>query len=256
MSLLDIEFQRRALNKQMVEHFVPAWSAAQWGRFGLSYRLEGGDVPWPVVAYSDPSVLPAGNFYPISYRPVVPDGELGDHDPMQGQVKANLDNVLDAVIPSHECLETRGDLPCDIWIPVSPGRRIAAEASDPVEDTWYEILVDDVEGQAPRMIRVSNFILPAWFVPGSMGPWDYLGALTGPLQLAPGGYYIEDRNGTVVDVWETEAARAALVAKLARPFCRAARRASKAVARYAGIDWRDVHRALFKGTIRGTASRG
>jgi hypothetical protein len=247
LSLLDLEFQRRALTRQMIAHFVPAWAEDKWRAVGLSFRLPENERPWPYAVYSDPNVLPVGSFFPIYYRSQVPDGELGDHDPMEAQILAAAD-PLDATTPSHEGLETRGDVPCDVWIPSGvDGVRLAAESADGVEDTSYPIVVDDVEGQAPRSIRVSNFVLPAWFVLGSPGPWDYLGVLSGPQTLTEGGYVIKDDNGSVTNVFGGERARASFAAKTASPFTRAARRTSKVEAAVLGVDWVAHHRAKYPG---------
>lgn len=247
LSPLDLEFQRRALERQMIEHFAPAWAAGKWAAVGLSFRLPETDRPWPYAVYTETTGLPAGAFFPIYYRSQVPDGELGDHDPMEAQVLASTD-PLDATTPSHEGMETRGDPPCDLWIPSGiVGLRIAAESSDAVEDTSYPIVVDDVEGQAPRAIRVSNFVLPAWFVLGSAGPWDYMGVLDGPQKLTPGGYVIQDDNGNVTDVFGSERARASLETKRATPFSRAARRTSKLEAAKLDVDWVGHHRSKYSG---------
>lgn len=251
LTLLDLEFQRRALEKQMVEHFVPAWSADKWKAVGLDFKLPESEQPWPYAVYTDASVLPVGGFFAIYYRSEVPDGELGDHDPMQAQVLAAADPI-DATTPSHEGMETRGDVPCDLWIPSGiAGVRYAAEAADAVEDTAYGIMVDDVQGEPPRAIMVSNFVLPAWFVLGSQGPWDYMGTLTGPQQITPGGYVIKDDHGDVTNVFGSrrELGEARLKAKLASPFTRAARRTAKLEAFKLDVDWRDHLRSKYPSSV-------
>ena len=59
------------------------------------------------------------------------------------------------------------------------------EVCNPVEGYYPSYLIDSV--------AVSNFITPGWFDSftggtASNGPWDYLGILTAPLQVALGGY--------------------------------------------------------------------
>ena len=51
---------------------------------------------------------------------------------------------------------------------------------DPVEDDQY--------GYAIGSIRVSDFVTPNYFIPGSTGPWDFGKHLTAPLQIITGGY--------------------------------------------------------------------
>jgi len=59
------------------------------------------------------------------------------------------------------------------------GTLVPQEGCDAVQANTYE-----VDG-----VQVSDFVLPSYFDTQSPGPWDYLGALTGPMPaLAAGGY--------------------------------------------------------------------
>jgi hypothetical protein len=91
---------------------------------------------------------------------------------------------------SHELLELLADPTCNLsMLAAWPARSnkiasVSYEVCDPVEDNSYVIRTKS------GPVNVSNFILPAWFVRDSKGPWDYLNKLNkhGPLKLTSGGY--------------------------------------------------------------------
>ena len=91
---------------------------------------------------------------------------------------------------SHETLEMLADQLTDVaalYPNVSNygnytgnGFIILQEVCDPVEMSLYY--------EAPNGNVVSDFVTPAWYVPGDPNPVDFLGAIAGPWQLASGGY--------------------------------------------------------------------
>lgn len=120
-------------------------------------------------------------------------GALGYHDIDQHGVpfikvfvedSASAGVDLSSVI-SHEVLEVLGDAYVDSVVLVDNGsgawQLYAAEVCDPVEGDTYAI----------RSVQVSNFITPWWFnnnAPSNV-KFDFLGRLTKPLTLTPGGYF-------------------------------------------------------------------
>lgn len=86
---------------------------------------------------------------------------------------------------------------------------LAAETNDPVENDIYK-------GQGG--IELSNFVTPDWFIPGSVGPWDHMNQLHGPLIMTAGGYQSYFANGR----WSQSFARHH--AKVRHPFDRLSRR--------------------------------
>ena len=95
----------------------------------------------------------------------------------------------------HEIAETIGDPGCNRWAMGSLGLLFAIELSDFDEQSTY-----DCEG-----VSAPNFALPSFFVPGSVGPWSYLGAtgaetVAGPLRTAPGGYQLTLNSNNKVQV--------------------------------------------------------
>jgi len=104
-------------------------------------------------------------------------------------VMTGADSVSSAL--SHELAETAGDPACNLW------------ARDSKYE-WAHELCDAVQewGFALDGVAVSDFVLPAFFAPGSAGPWNYLGtrpgssqALKAALATAPGGYQIRSNAG-------------------------------------------------------------
>ena len=102
---------------------------------------------------------------------------------------------------SHEVVETFLNPACNGWYDSGRGFLVAAEGSDPVEADGY-----DIGG-----VRVSNFIRPEYFDPVALSKFDYMGKLTQPFSMAPGGYWIqsaasqEEQKFAAVVGWEMEA---------------------------------------------------
>jgi hypothetical protein len=71
---------------------------------------------------------------------------------------------------SHEILETLGDAGGNGWKDRQDSSDImdAEELCDFVQNTGYK---------AKNGVTVSNFVLPSFFIPGSAGPWDFLGVM-------------------------------------------------------------------------------
>lgn len=104
-------------------------------------------------------------------------------------VKTTMDAGYDPfVTAAHEFDEMAGDMDASALAEVETSgsfKGAAYELCDPVEADrdGYPITL-----RSGRKLQASNFVLPAWFVPGSPGPWDFRGLLRGPLTLNPGGY--------------------------------------------------------------------
>lgn len=49
---------------------------------------------------------------------------------------------------------------------------------------------DAVQGLSYEVggVRVSDFVYPEWFIPGSDGPFDHMRVLTKPFEIHPSGY--------------------------------------------------------------------
>lgn len=117
-------------------------------------------------------------------------GALGYHDvDLHGVPVLKVFPLLDiadgaewTVTASHEILETLAD-PELVWCAQSPidGRIYAAEICDACEARSY-----DIQG-----VMVSDFLLPTYFAPPQDRTgvkYDFMGAVTEPYQVLPGGY--------------------------------------------------------------------
>lgn len=132
-------------------------------------------------------------------------GALGDHETDAAgrpQGRIFLDPILQnggtltqgalslSCVISHEVLEMIGDPYIVSWDDTPQGFEFAHELADPVESQTY-----DIDG-----ISVSNFVGPRYFSNGP-GPYDFLGELTGPYTIAPGGYAIKRAHGVTSQVF-------------------------------------------------------
>ena len=92
---------------------------------------------------------------------------------------------------THEVLEALADPWINLAAQTGAGQFYAVEVGDPVESDRFAYLIGAV--------KVSDFVLPAWFIPGHPGPYDCLGSraadglggvspVSAPLELASGGY--------------------------------------------------------------------
>ena len=88
------------------------------------------------------------------------------------------------VTASHELLEMRADPFCNLVAEADNAdgsiSMYAYEVCDAVEADSLGYTIDGVQ--------VSDFVLPAWFVPGELGPFSFKRNVQASFALAPGGY--------------------------------------------------------------------
>jgi hypothetical protein len=191
----DADAQRvaAALQKQVSEHFAPAWG-----------------VDATIVFTPKGQEPPAGSWWLAVLDDSDQAGALGYHDttdqglPM-GKVfaKSDLDNHLSwSVTASHELLEMLADPDANraTFIQDGPktGRLYAYEVCDACEDDQYAYAIDGVS--------VSDFVLRAYFEPGVVSKTkgiklDYCGHLTGPVPTLLSGGYIGEFDVTRGTGW-------------------------------------------------------
>jgi len=189
----EVERVVKAVQKQVNEHFTPAW--------GLRGRLVFNEDPpkaMKVIIKDKAEDEDKGYFgyhfasgLPVTY--VFAKDDIAAHGEFSSTV-------------SHEVLEMLADPGVNLYAQGfyrdKAGRRREAfmpyEVCDPVESSFYEI-----DG-----VKVCNFVLPEWFEPehedGEM-KMDYLGVTDGPFMLAPGGYSDVLRNGKTKTIWGEKA---------------------------------------------------
>ena len=168
-----------ALQKQVEEHFWPAW--------GLDAELElvrKGRAPapgaWQLVILDDSDQADALGYHETTAAGL-PLGKCFARTTSE-------DGGAWTVTASHELLEMIADPEINLTVFVqdgdTSGKLYPYEVCDAVENVTY--MIDGVE--------VSDFVLPSYFEPGTAGakpaaPFDFLKQLTQPLPaLLPGGY--------------------------------------------------------------------
>ena len=185
----DAERVVRALQKQVDEHFAPAW--------GLPAELIFNEQPLLAmkIMIKDRAADEDDGFLGYHFVDGLPVTVIFAKDDIseRGEFSSTL---------SHELLEMISDPGVNLY---SLGyyrdkaeRRhkafIPYEVCDPVEANTYKI-----DG-----VPVANFVLPEWFEPehqDGVMQMDYLGVLDSPFKLAPGGYIDAYWNGKTKTIW-------------------------------------------------------
>lgn len=176
VSDLEVFHMTSAVQKQITQHVAPAWSAYT-ARLSFFPGTEP-DVPesyYRVVFLNDPDMADAAG-----YHWETPEGYP------YSRVFTKFGGV--SGIFSHEIIEMFLDPDCNRFaVDFNNDTLYAVEGCDAVERDEY--LIDDVP--------VSNFILPAWFdrTHQSGARFDYMGKLTEPFTMTPGGYLIYIKGG-------------------------------------------------------------
>jgi hypothetical protein len=88
--------------------------------------------------------------------------------------------------------------------PKQEKRVYALETADPVEAEKFAYPRPSATG---RPVRISDFVTPAWFQRGSVGPWDFTRGTKRPLQLLEDGYQVYLKNGAWDAIWAGAAAK-------------------------------------------------
>ena len=147
--------------------------------WGLSAYLDinGGGSPITIVDYPGPND-PQGA---LGYHFI--DGNYQQYAVIFAALARDNGYSVTGVI-SHELLEMMADQLVDTVnlydFGDGTGIIVIQEVCDPCEMSLYY--------EGPNGNIVSDFALPAWWVPGDPNQVDFLGAIPGPLQLASGGY--------------------------------------------------------------------
>jgi hypothetical protein len=162
--------------------YAAAISRSMLGDFAPEYQMT-------AIVRADTSISPGEVMCGLFEHADQP-GALGYHDwppiikvfpPLDRQDGAELSQTID-----HEIKEATADLTIDQSRTGKDGHFWADEPCDAVEQDQYEI-----DG-----VKLSNFVLPGWYS-GNGGKYDFLGKLSAPLSLTPGGYaqYFDPAKG-------------------------------------------------------------
>jgi hypothetical protein len=169
-----------------VQRWLPAFNVfvdhvRQWWPRGVELvwcpRDDEPDEAWKLVFADDSDQADA-----LGYHDFTPDGRPVSYV-FARDVKADRANPT--VTATHEIAE----MIADPWISenfqVSDTRFFAKEICDPCEAEEYAYSIK--VGRNPA-VKVSDFVLPKWFIPGSTGQFDKNGMIDAPLKILPGGY--------------------------------------------------------------------
>jgi hypothetical protein len=189
----QVERMVRAIQRQVTEHFRPAW--------GLQARLVFNEDP-PLamkVLIKDRATEEDAGFLGYHFVDGLPVTYVFAKDDIEsnGEFSSTL---------SHEILEMMADPDANLYAQGfyrdKGGRRrpafVSYEVCDPVEACVYKI-----DG-----VTVSDFVLPEWFEPEherGLMKMDYRDVLRGPFELAPGGYMDALCNGKCKTIWGPKA---------------------------------------------------
>lgn len=93
-----------------------------------------------------------------------------------------------AITADHENKEMRGNPDVNQWRPWpgEPEWEAALEVADPVQADWKTEVVH-LYGKAHK-VRVSNYVLPAWYDSAAAPPYDAFRLCKRPGEIRPGGY--------------------------------------------------------------------
>ncbi len=176
-----------ALQIQVTRDFFP-----EWGVQAQLYWTPSGSHPtadhWVIALLDNADVSGA-----LGYHDITPAGmPLG-----KVFVKTTVsDGGLVSVTTSHELLEMLADPDINLTAELdnasgSPSKFYAYEVADAVESDadGYDISVPSNFTGGPATVHVSDFVLPSWFEGfRTTGPFDFMGHLSQPFTLDPGGY--------------------------------------------------------------------
>jgi len=190
---VDIHALCNAYQQQVDQHFFPVW--------GISCRLAVMSyVPagwWGLGFLDDADAANA-----LGYHDLTPGGQpLGK---IFVRTTKNANKKV-SVTGSHELLEMLADPGINLGAIPGPNAQAdlyAYEVCDACEDSTYQI----------NGIDVSDFVFPSYFEgfrPANSDKFDYLGLITQPFQILPGGYMPVMVNGRWSQIFGSTEAKAA-----------------------------------------------
>ena len=208
----------------------PRVEAVQGAAAGTQEQAEGECL---IVLFDDADQQGA-----LGYHTLTPDGkpyaevfvrdsvaDLSGATSVQGVLPRDLLLATLMSVIDHEGKEAALDPDAADMVDDGTGTLWAKEACDAVESDNDPTPITLHDGTTVTA-TLSNHLLPDYFRPGSPGPWDHSGKLTGPFTYDKGGYVIVEKGGQIQQLFGDEIA-----------------------------DWRKAdHIAAFTG-VRATASR-
>lgn len=197
-----------AIQSQLNLHVLPAWNMKSGS---IKFYADKNKVPgyaWVVSVLDNATVAGALGYHSEDFDKI--DGFIFAQTVLSNGGKvlfdaANPNNFTVSSVLSHEVCEMVGDRFANFWADgpsIAQGSEYALELCDPVEGDSYTITVNGT------VVSVSNFVFPSWFNQQATAalnkPFDYLGKLSAPFTMTPGGYMIVAESGKVSQVFGEE----------------------------------------------------
>lgn len=185
MSDAQIRNALPALQAQVSVDFAPVWNTDATLDFIGSAPAPAGGWLMTVNDYSDVQGA-------LGYHQVCTHGHDGTPCGYVSAQTTLTDGLSPTVTLSHELLEMLAD-PFTTTMQKVGTRFFIQEVCDAPEADGDGYTRPGADGSP---IMLSDFVTPAWFRPGHVGPYDFRGLVKKPLQLLAGGYISYWQNGS------------------------------------------------------------
>ena len=212
----EVQAAVAALQRQVSEHFAPAWGVDA----ALSFVAAGAKpLPgsWWLVILDDSDQAGALGYHDLTDE-AMPLGKVFVKTAQDAGVKWTI-------TASHELLELLADPAINLTVCATENNNLvlyAYEICDPCQADEFGYAIDGV--------AVSDFLFPSWFETfhrSGAVPLDYCGRISAPFTLLPGGYANVLDTGHPAGAWTEKKAPAAMIAGTRfaeRPAVRGSRR--------------------------------
>ena len=196
----EVQTAAAALQRQVSEHFAPAWGVDA----ALTFVATGAKPPsgsWWLVILDDSDQAGALGYH-----------DLTDEAMPLGKVfvkTAQAAGVRWTITASHELLELLADPSINLTVCTTENNNLvlyAYEICDPCQADEFGYAIDGV--------AVSDFLFPSWFETfhrSGAVPLDYCGRISVPFALLPGGYANVLDTGHPAGAWTQKTGPAAMI---------------------------------------------
>lgn len=180
----EVTSMAQALGLQYAQHVSPIWgrtpaveAVPTGGTPTLggtpAYIIDVPDVPDALGYHSEDA---SGPFIKVFVNPVLDNGGT-----------TLVGSLSVSAVLSHEGCELLGDPSANRWADGPSSNDYAIELSDPIQGDFYDVTLD-----SGVIVSLSNFVYPDYFDPNTFPntKLDYLGKLSLPFTMSPGGYLI------------------------------------------------------------------
>ena len=201
VTAVEVQAAAAALQRQVSEHFAPAWGVDA----ALSFVAAGAKPlagSWWLVILDDSDQAGALGYHDLTDE-AMPLGKVFVKTAQDAGVKWTI-------TASHELLELLADPAINLTVCASENNNLvlyAYEICDPCQADEFGYAIDGV--------IVSDFLFPSWFETfhrAGVVPLDYCGRISTPFTLLPGGYANVLDTGHPAGAWTEKKGPAARIA--------------------------------------------